>query len=146
MIELDNLKNLWRVDCIIDDVDIQKASVDSPRLHARYLGYLIDAKTELRKSANECISLRKELIRYYSGLFTKEELEEKGWNQYQGKKPLKGELETMISAYPGYIELENRLRELEILIEALESILKELHQRSYIIKNIIQARIFEAGV
>jgi len=145
MITIDELKTRWKLDCLIDDVDIQKASVDSPRLHARYLGYLIDAKTELRKSANQCISLRKELIRYYSGLFTKEELDEKGWTQYQGKKPLKGELETMISAYPVYVELENRMNELEILIEALESIIKELYQRSYIIKNIIQARIFESG-
>lgn len=140
-----DLKSSWKIDSIIDDLNIQQAVFDTPRLHSRYLGYLIDAKRELKQASNDCVTLRRELIKYYNGQMEKAELEERKWNQYQGKKPLKGELETLIQGHPDYISLEDRLSELEIVIESLESIMKMIYQRSYDIKNIIQARIFESG-
>ena len=40
---LDELKEEWKKDCEIDDIELDKSSLELPRLHAKYSELLTDA-------------------------------------------------------------------------------------------------------
>ena len=40
---LDELKAEWKKDCEIDDIELDKSSLEVPRLHAKYSDLLTDA-------------------------------------------------------------------------------------------------------
>ena len=145
MLTSNDLKLLWQEDCLIDDTNLQEAVALSPRLHSRYLNYMIDCKKELMEIETRAKKIRAALIRYYSGKMSKEELMERGWNQYQETKPLKGEMETLIDIHPTFEQVRERILDLELMISMLESIIKMIFARSYDIKTLIEIRKFEFG-
>ena len=40
---LDELKEEWKKDCEVDDIELDKSSLELPKLHAKYSEYLTDA-------------------------------------------------------------------------------------------------------
>ena len=40
---LEDLKAEWKSDCEIDDIELDKSSLEIPKLHAKYSEYLTDA-------------------------------------------------------------------------------------------------------
>ena len=93
---LEELNEMWEVDCSIDDDRLDKESVRTPNLHAKYLRMLMQHKLKMAALENEYKTLRQKKFRYYRGEMTKPELEEYGWSQWQGVKPLKNEMEEFL--------------------------------------------------
>ena len=46
---LEGVLEEWKKDCVIDEVELDKSSLDTPCLHSKYLDYLYAFKKELRK-------------------------------------------------------------------------------------------------
>ena len=68
-----------------------------------------------------------------------------GWEQYQGTKPIKSEMESLLSTDPDLIELNTELEDIKIILDSLESIMKAITSRSYDLKTFIEAEKFYAG-
>lgn len=49
MIELKDLKTLWKEDCRIDEILLDKSTLEIPVRHSRWLDLHHDCKTQLRK-------------------------------------------------------------------------------------------------
>lgn len=52
MLDPDKIIEEWQTDCVIDEVLLDEASLKIPCLHAKYLDYLNQLKSQLRKLQN----------------------------------------------------------------------------------------------
>jgi hypothetical protein len=93
---IDQLYETWDEDCKINENHLDRESVRTPNLHAKYLRFLIQHKMRLAALETEYKLLRQKKFRYYRGEMPKPELEENGWQQWQGIKPLKNEMEEFL--------------------------------------------------
>jgi len=81
---INELQDMWEADCVIDDNYLGEQATSSPKLHAKYLRLLVNAKLKHTKMKSDYNILRKNKFRYYRGELSREELTELGWPQWQG--------------------------------------------------------------
>ena len=137
-INLEALLAEWKQDSVLDKSRLDHEAAKVPYLHAKYVEFFAHAKTDTRQTYNKCVKLRNILVRYYKGQLTREELVAYGWPQYQGKSPLKTELNDLIETDPRYIELETELHSKKTIEETLEYIMKSINSRTWDVKNSIE--------
>ena len=141
---LDELQKAWEEDCVIDDQNPDKASAKSPHLHSKYLNELIAYKMKLNAIQSSMIALRNVKTKYFRGEMTREELQERGWEQWQ-YKTLKSEIESLLDADPEIQKLFAREAYVKTAIYFLESVLGEIRARSFHCKTIADFAKFRAG-
>lgn len=146
MIQLDDLKAFWAVDCNIDPNKLDEASIRTANLHQKYLDILTDYKLRVFKLEKEYLRVKGLRSRYYMGQMTKEELKELDWDQYQYKTPLKSELERLLETDSYLLDIRDKQSYITFCFEYVEDILKSLRERGWQIRNAIEWRKFEAGV
>jgi hypothetical protein len=142
---LEELHDLWEEDCVIDDDRLDRASVKTPNLHAKYLRFLIQHKMKLAALQSEYNTVRQKKFRYYRGEMGKAELEELKWDQWQGNKPLKNEMDEFLEGDSDLNKIKIKCEYIKGMIEALESILGQIKARDWQIRNAIQWKQFVAG-
>jgi hypothetical protein len=72
-------------------------------------------------------------------------LEQYGWEQWQGVKPLKNEMEEFLEGDFELSEAQLRQEYLESIISYLESIMNQIKQRDWQIRNSIEWKKFISG-
>jgi hypothetical protein len=145
MANIDELLAEWDLDSDMDDNHISDESIRVPKLHAKYIRYLMQAKLKSTKYQNDFNVLKKTKFRYYRGELSREELKELNWEQWQGVKPLKSELDQFLE---GDIDLNNmkvKIEYLQTMLYLLESILGQIKARDWQLKNILEHKKFLAG-
>ena len=145
MATIDEILEEWEKDATIDDNHIDSESIKVPKLHSKYLKHLSQAKLSLVKKNNDYSALKKIKFRYYRGELTKDELIQYNWNQWQGVKPIKSELETLLEGDNDIIKIKNSISLIETKIYVLESILGQIKARDWQIKSVIEWKKFLAG-
>jgi len=143
---LDEIQNEWDKDAEIDDNYLGENSTHTPKLHSKYLRLLIGVKLKYTKLQADYNQLRKNKFRYYRGELGKEELQQLGWAQWQGVKPLKNEMDEFLTGDTELCTLKVRAEYLETMIYLLESILGQLKARDWQIKSAIEWKRFLAGM
>lgn len=141
----DELSDMWDVDCQIDDDHLDKSAISTAKLHAKYLRILVSHKMKLSAYEVQYKTLRQKKFRYYRGEMTKDELQEEGWAQWQGVKPLKNEMEEFLDGDVDLNKITIKSQYIKNMIEALESILNQLKGRDWQIRNAVEWRKFVAG-
>lgn len=141
---LDDLKEQWAKDCVIDEQNVDRASAISPNLHSKYLNELISAKLKLTKTQLELAQLKANKAKYFRGEMTKEELEERGWQQWQ-YRTLKSDIEGMLEADSDIQTQIAREGYMKAMVLFIESVMGEIKTRSFHCKNIIDYQKFRAG-
>jgi hypothetical protein len=142
---LDELQQAWAVDCVIDEQNPDKASAKSPQLHSKYLNELISFKMKLNKIQLDMLELKNAKTKYFRGEMTREELNERGWVQWQ-YKTLKSEIESLLDGDSDMQKLYAREAYVKTAIYFLESVIGEIRSRSFHCKNIITWMQFRSGV
>ena len=145
MATIDEILEEWEEDSIVDDNHVDTESIKIPKLHAKYLKYLTSSKLALVKKNNDYNALKKIKFRYYRGELTKDELIEMGWEQWQGTKPMKNEMDQFLTGDSDLIKLKLSMDLLETKIYALESILNQIKARDWQLKNIVEWKKFLSG-
>ena len=145
---VDEILEMWKKDSPIDDIDLDKSSTDTPKLHSKYLELLTVAKLQLKRLNLKIASLKKDKWLYYTGKMTKEDMDDRGW-EYDpfkgGTKPLKGDMDYYYDADPDIQALVAKIEYQETLVETLEEIMNNIRWRHSTIKNIIDWRRFTSG-
>ena len=126
---LQELQDEWAKDSMVDDDHLDKEAVRIPNLHQKYLKFLMEFKMKLTKQRAEFHQLRRLKIRYYNGELGREELEEQGWEQYQGVKPIKSAQDDLLHGDDDLIKHTVRISYLEDMVYATESIMKSISSR-----------------
>lgn len=144
--KINEIQDMWEQDCGIDDNYLGEAATTTPKLHSKYIKLLIDAKLKLSKLTSDYNTLRKTKFRYYRGEMSRQELAELQWDQYQGIKPLKNEMDEILTGDEGLNSIHMKMEYLNSMIYLLESILGQIRSRDFQIKNGITWKQFLAGM
>jgi Recombination, repair and ssDNA binding protein UvsY len=142
----EELMEAWRIDSILDRSALMNTMYSHPMIHSKYLTILQEYKVSIRKLAMKYSTLKATKTRYYNGEMTKDELDLFGWKQYLLKKPLKSEMETILSGDADLQKIEEKTLYLETLIQSAEMIMKDITNRYYLFKSMVEYEKFQAGV
>ncbi len=146
MLQLDDLKCEWQIDCVIDINNLGDASLRTANLHQKYLDCLTTYKLKIFKLEKEYLSMKGIRSKYYMGQMTKDELREYNWDQYQYKTPLKSELERLLETDEYLLSILDKQSYFKFCFEYCEEIMKALRDRNWQIRNTIEWTKFQAGV
>ena len=142
---LDELQQMWETDCQIDDNYLGENSTLTPKLHAKYVKLLVNTKLKHTKLQADYLLLRKNKFRYYRGELSRDELTELGWQQWQGIKPLKNEMDEFLQGDSELVTIKIKIDYLETMIYFLESVLQQIKARDWQIKTAVEWKKFLAG-
>jgi len=147
MIDLKSIHEMWSKDCIIDNMNLDEASRQTPFLHSKYLELLSTYKLQLKRSEFQQKNLLKQKWLYYNGKMDQSDIEELGWDPdpFDGLKVLKGEMEYYYDADPEIQKSEEKIQYYKITIETLTDIVDNIKWRHQTIGNMIKWRQFESG-
>ena len=142
MINLDKIQSMWQEDCKIDIDNMHEESIKVPQLHSKYheiLNNLILLRTKAQKIQK---SVRHERYEYYSGKADPDVYE---------REPFPKKVRDN-DALIRYMDADDRVSDAnlkveyyDVMINYTESILKQISNRTYQIKNSIESHKFQAG-
>ena len=142
MINLDKIQSMWQEDCKIDIDNMHEESIKVPQLHSKYheiLNNLILLRTKAQKIQK---SVRHERYEYYSGKADPEVYERE---PFPKKVRDKEALIRYMDADDQVSEANLKVEYYDVMINYTESILKQISNRTYQIKNSIEWHKFQAG-
>ena len=142
--KFEELQYQWTLDCVIDETELSQESIKIPQLHNKYLIFYSNEKLKFKEIKFLFSGLIKRKRDYYSGRMTAEELEMADWEPFQ-LKLLKADVQEYIDADDNVIESKKLLALQEEKVNYLESIVKSLTTRGYLIKNAIDWKRFTEG-
>ena len=142
--KFEEIQKLWSADCEIDETELSQESVKIPQLHNKYLILFHDERLRLRTMKFDNSKLLKVKREYYSGRMDETELEAYDWEPFQYKL-LKADVQEYIDADDDIIESKKKISLQEEKVEYLESVVKSLSTRGYLIKNAIDWKRFTEG-
>ena len=142
---IEELYESWENDTRIDNDNLDRESLNTPRLHAKYLKMLLAHKMKLSALETEYKLLRQKKFRYYRGEMSKAELEENKWTQWQGIKPIKNEMEEFLEGDADLNRITIKCAYIKNMIEALDAIMGQIKARDWQIRNAVEWKKFVAG-
>lgn len=143
---IEQLQAEWDIDCQIDDNYLGETTTATPKLHSKYIKFLVQVKLKYTKLQSDYNMLRKNKFRLYRGELSRNELTDLGWEQWQGVKPIKSELDQMLEGDQDINNLQVKLEYLSTMIYFLESVLGQIKARDWQVKSAIQWKMFLAGM
>ena len=142
--KFEELQYQWTLDCEMDETELSQESIKIPQLHNKYLIFYSNEKLKFKEIKYLFAGLIRRKRDYYSGRMTAKELEMADWEPFQ-LKLLKADVQEYIDADDNVIESKKLLALQEEKVNYLESIVKSLTTRGYLIKNAIDWKKFTEG-
>ena len=142
MINLEKIQSMWQEDCKIDIDNMHEESIKIPQLHSKYheiLNNLILLRTKAQKIQK---SVRHERYEDYSGKADPEVYEKE---PFPKKVRDKDALIRYMDADDRVSDANLKVEYYDVMINYTESILKQISNRTYQIKNSIEWHKFQAG-
>jgi len=142
--KFEEIQIAWTRDCEMDETELSHESIKIPQLHNKYLIFYSNEKLKFKEIKYLFAGLVRRKRDYYSGRMTAKELEMADWEPFQ-LKLLKADVQEYIDADDNVIESKKLLALQEEKVNYLESIVKSLTTRGYLIKNAIDWKKFTEG-
>ena len=144
---LDEIKLEWEKDCEIDDIELDKSSLEIPKLHAKYQDLLSSKILVMKQYQFKYDTLLKNKWLWYNGKMSQEQIKELGWNDdpLDGLKVMKNDLQIFYNSDKDIQELNAKIEYLKVTIEYLKECMQNITWRHQTIKNTIDWRKFMAG-
>jgi len=146
-LDLENILEMWKDDCKIEEFNLDEVSRHTPSLHAKYLEIRSLTKLRLQEVELAQKTLLKDKWRYYNGKMSEDEIKETGWqfDPFDGLKVLKGDMDYYYDADTDIQKSEVKITYYKTMLDTLDEIINNLKWRHSTIKNIIDWRRFETG-
>lgn len=143
MENLEHILKQWENDSVIDQTEPGKELLNIPKLHNKYLTYLTKHKIASKKAHFDYLRMRKVKWEYYTGKMSKEELDQYGWEPFQFT--LKSDINTYLEADADLIKLLEKKVYHEEVVSVIESVMNELKQRTWQLRDYIGWEKFIGG-
>jgi hypothetical protein len=143
MENLEQILKYWETDSVMDQTEPSKELLKIPVLHSKYLNILTKHKIASKKAHFDYLRMRKIKWEYFTGKMSKEELDEYGWEPFQFA--LKSDINTYLEADSDLIKLLEKKVYHEESISVIESIMSELKQRTWQLRDFISWEKFVNG-
>lgn len=141
---MDEISEMWAKDAPIDETNLVGESKKIPLLHSKYYNMYYKEVLRVKKLKHEYKELEHIKREYYDGSMDEETLSELGWKPFQ-LKVLRGDMDKYIQADKDIIALSLKIDYHSANANFLEDIIKTIHSRNFIIKNMIDIIKFQAG-
>ena len=139
---LETLQSMWEKDSQIDSDNLHTESLKVPSLHAKYHEMFNNFLLLRKKAEQQRKNIRHERYEYYSGKAAPEVYEK---NPFGKKIRVKDTMTKYLDADDKLKEINLKIDYYETLLNYCESILKQINNRTYQIKNAIEWQKFIAG-
>jgi hypothetical protein len=146
MLTNEELMAEWVEDCKIDQTRLSERMSSHPIRHSKYLTYLQTYKIKLRTLSLQYQKRRQIMTKYYNGEMDEDELLGYKLKQYLYKKPLRSEMESLLDADESLQLIKEKILYVETMVQACESILKDIGNQYYLFKSIVDQNKFLSGV
>ena len=139
--DLEKLQELVDGDLKINDTELDLESLKTPQLHNKYLKHLTKFKLLLSRAEAELATTKKALWEYYTGKAAPEVYKEKPF-QF---KLLRQDVDQYIQSDVEFIKLKQKVDYLNTVVDFLDRTLRQITNRSFLIKDAIDWRKFTSG-
>ena len=136
--KLEDIVNEWKERSTIDPTKINQEIVKTPMLHSWAVEHYVFFKAKLAGEEKKMSRMKYLKRKYFRGEMTKDELDQQGWEQFQGLKPSSSELNQLFELDADIAGIEERLAYYKTGISAMEYILKQIQGREYTLKNLFE--------
>jgi hypothetical protein len=143
MENLEQILKLWEKDADMDQTEPGKELLKIPKLHNQYISILTKHKIASKKAHFDYLRMRKVKINYYSGRMDQEELDSHGWEPFSFV--LKSDINAYLEGDGDLIRLLEKKVYHEEAVSVLESIMGELKQRTWQLRDFISWEKFIGG-
>ena len=141
-IDLDTIQEMWEKDAKIDRDNLHEESLNIPSLHAKYFELYNTIFLLRKKAEQQRKNIRHERYEYYSGKADPEVYEKE---PFPKKVRDKDALIRYMDADDRVSDANLKVEYYDVMINYTESILKQISNRTYQIKNSIEWHKFQAG-
>jgi hypothetical protein len=142
--KLETILEMWETDSVIDKTELGQESLNTPRVHARYLKILAAEKLQYRRLHAEMQVLKRDKFSFLLGGATAES-QEKGWEYPTRGRIMKSDIDIFNDADKEVQALQQKMDLQQQKIETLDSILRTIGNRGFQIKNAIDWYNFQNG-
>jgi hypothetical protein len=142
---IEEYEKMWAEDCKIDESNLSGQSARIPVLHSKYYKHYHRAALKATKLRYELKELEAAKWEWYGGEMSQEELKIRGWLPY-GQKLIKAQIAVKIERDKDIIDLSLKIEYQSSIARFLEDVLKQIHQRNFIIRNEIELLRFQSGI
>ena len=142
--KIEDIYSEWAKDGEIDQVNLSTTASDIPKLHNKYYRMYVEEGMKLKRQRADYKVMVKLKNDYYRGDLDSEELKQYGWDP-QPLSILKSDIPTYVEADKDVIEASLRMGLQEAKVDYLESIIRQINNRNFILKSIIDWERFRTG-
>ncbi len=136
--------DLWETDGHMDNTELSAESLKIPLLHQKYYKLFVQESLLQRKYEQDYKSLYKIKYEYYMGYLDKTTMEEKGWLP-NPLKILKADLSIYMESDADLQVIAAKIDIQKQKVSFLESAIKTITNRGFLIKNAIDWHKFNNG-
>ena len=144
MEKLEELYKMWAKDGEVDQINVSGCAADIPKLHNKYYRMYVMEGLKLKKQKADFKILSKAKTEYYAGNLGPEELKQYGWEP-QPLRILRQDIPTYVESDQEIVEASLRIGMQEAIVDYLESIIRQINNRNFILKSIIDWEKFRTG-
>jgi len=141
---VEDISVMWAKDSPIDETNLIGESKKIPNLHSKYYNIYFKEVLRVKKHKAEYKGLERLKREYYDGSMDEETLKENGWKPFQ-LKVLRNDLDRYIQSDKDIIAKSLIVDYHAARANFLEDIIRTIHSRNFIIKNMIDVLKFQAG-
>jgi ABC-type phosphate transport system auxiliary subunit len=138
---LEELQDLVEKDLKIDDTELDIESLKTPQLHNKYLKLLSRFNLLLKKTDSDYAVLHRNKWEYYMGKSDPKVYREKPFDL----KILRTDIDKYLLADEEIIKQSQKISYLQIIVNHLEQVLRQINNRTFQIKNAIDWKKFTSG-
>ena len=143
LIDLEKIQDMWEADSKIDPDNLHTESLNIPSLHAKYFEMYNNLFLLRKKAEQQRKNIRHERYEYFSGKADPETYVD---NPFPKKIRDKDTLQKYLDADEKLSNSSLKVDYYDAMLTYLESILKQINNRCYQIKNSIDFMKFNSGM
>ena len=140
----DDISEMWAKDCKIDEANLAGESKRIPELHNKYYTLYYKEALKVKKLRYDYKELELAKREWIDGSMAEEDLRERGWRPFQ-KKVIRQDIDKYIQADRDIINLSLKIDYHSTRANFLEDIIKTIHSRNFVIKNMVDILKFQHG-
>ena len=143
LVDLETIQKMWETDSKMDIDNLHTDSLNIPILHGKYHELYNNILLLRKKAEQQRKNIRHERYEYFSGKADPEVYIE---NPFPKKIRDKDTMQKYMDADTKLSGVSLKLEYYDVMLQYLESILKQITQRNYQIKNAIDFMKFNSGM
>lgn len=135
----------WEQDSVFERDKLSEESIKIPQLHSKYMKILSQERMRSKTVTHQYKELYKIKHEYYRGDLDMETLKSYAWEPFN-LKVLRADLDMYLDQDTDLIELRMKMDVQKEKVSLVESIIQQINNRGFQIKNVIDWEKFKAGL